>query len=638
MTDDTAGPAIPGAPTATTVAANAAVLGHLDFSNEDDFADARRGLLAPLGPAGRILNPEGRTIWDLERFEALVAEERTETVNPSLWRQTQLLAIGGLFHVAGGIYQVRGADLSNIDFIESDHGVIVVDPLISEEAARAAYQLYCEHRGHRPVVAVIYTHSHIDHFGGVKGVIEEAAVERGEVQVIAPAGFVEAAISENVMAGNAMLRRSSYMYGQRLEVSQQGMVSNGLGLTTSSGTVGLIAPTIEITEPEQHLEIDGVEFTFMLAPDTEAPSEMLFYLPQWNALCSAEDATHVLHNLYSPRGTKTRDARAWCHYLNRTLELFGDAEVVFAQHHWPTWGNDRVRSFLCAQRDAYRFLHDQTLRLANQGLTMVEIAEQLDWPEDLGRHWCNRGYYGSVSHNVKAVYNFYLGYFDGNPAHLHPHPPEVQGRRYVELAGGPEALLAHAEGAFAQGDYRWVAEVVSHLVFADPSHQGARDLLARAFVQLGYAQENGVWRNFYLTGAKELLEPRPTGGGSPANARSMASSLSTEMLFDLLAIRLNPERSAGRRLRINFVFSDDADYVLELIHSVLHAHKGVTDDGAVATVTTSVSLLKAALTGQVQLLDELAKGTITITGDLEALLELFSMLDTPDPWFAIVEP
>lgn len=628
---------VPTAPTEATASANATFGQHLAWDDARDFENARRGLLAELGPAGEVRDGHGRVVWDVGPVRALVEGPRPDSANPSLWRQTELLAIGGLFHVVGPVYQVRTADLSNVDFIESDHGVIVVDPLISAETARAAYDLYQSVRGQRPVVAVLYTHSHPDHFGGVMGVLTEEQVATGSVPIYAPVGFMEAAVDESVLAGIAMARRAQYMYGNRLAVGPREMLANGLGLTTSSGQVNLIPPTVELTENDERVVIDGVTFEIQLAPDTEAPAELLFYLPEWKALCTAEDATHVLHNLYTLRGAKTRDAKAWVHYLRVTAERFGDAEVCFAQHHWPTWGNAEIHELLEAQMDAYKFLHDQTLRLANSGATMHEIAETLEWPDDLGRHWANRGYYGSVSHNVKAVYNFYLGYFDANPAHLHPHPPVEAGRRYVALAGGGDALLDHARAAYDAADYRWVAELVSHLVFAEPERRDARELLAATFEQLAYVQENGVWRNFYLTGAKELIEgpPAPTSGGTGA---AIAKALSPAQLFDVLAVRLDGVRAAGLRRTIAFDFTDAGPYTLRLRHSVLHAEAGVLDPDAAVTITCEGAFLGRALRGEANLLQAIEEGTVAVDGDLNALFEVLLLLEQPHPSFPIVEP
>ncbi|HVN51328.1 MAG TPA: alkyl sulfatase dimerization domain-containing protein, partial [Acidimicrobiales bacterium] len=537
--------------TAATSALHERQRAELPAADTTDFDDARRGFVAPLPDGGVITDDAGRVVWDLSRFGFVRDGEAPATVHPSLWRQTQLLTEGGLFEVTEGVYQVRSADLSNIDMIEGETGIIVVDPLISTETARAALELYYAHRGRRPVVAVIYTHSHIDHYGGVLGVVDVADVRAGRVRVVAPEGFTEAALSENLIAGTAMTRRATYMYGALLPTGPQGAVSPGLGLAISLGRHGFVEPTDVITEPVQELVLDGVRFVFMLAPDTEAPAEMLFHLPDRQALCSAEDATHTLHNLYTLRGARTRDAKAWSYYLDRAIEFFGDrTDVVFAQHHWPTWGRERALDFLRAQRDAYQFLHDQTLRLANHGHTMLEVAEELDFPPSLGQRWCNRGYYGSVSHNVKAVYNLYLGYFDANPATLHQLPPVAASERYVEYMGGAEAVLERARVSFDDGDYRWVAQVVNHVVFADPTNQEARRLQADALEQLGYQTENGVWRNFYLTGAQELrhglLEvpaPDPLGPDTVA-------LVPLELLLDYLGVRLDGPAADGVELTV----------------------------------------------------------------------------------------
>ena len=457
---------------------NAAVLQQLPFADKQDFEDARRGFIAPLPDSGVIRNKEGKPVWDLSGFSFIKeGAAAPETVNPSLWRQSQLLTYAGLFQVTDRVYQVRGADASNINFIEGDTGIIVVDPLISAECARAALNLYYQHRPQKPVVAVIYSHSHVDHYGGVKGVVSEDDVKAGKVKIIAPEGFLKAALDENVMAGTAMSRRAGYMYGVFLPPGPQGKVTMGLGLTVSTGTVTLIPPTDVITKTGQEMTIDGLKFVFQLAPDTEAPAEMHFYLPQLKLLCPAENCCHNLHNLYTLRGAKTRDALAWSKDLNETLERWGDeSEVMLNVHHWPIWGQERIVDRLKKQRDMYRYLHDQTLRLANQGYTMTEIAEMIRLPESLAKEWYCRGYYGSVNHNVKGVYVKYLGWFDGNPANLHPLPPVEASKRYVEFMGGAAAVIKKAQEYYDKGEYRWVAEVMNHVVFADPKNASGQEL------------------------------------------------------------------------------------------------------------------------------------------------------------------
>lgn len=431
-------------------------------------------------------------MWDNDSY-AFLAGEAPDTVNPSLWRQSQLNAIQGLFEVVPGLYQVRGLDLSVMSFIEGERGVVVVDPLISEETAAAALGLYRAHRGERPVTGVLYTHSHADHFGGVRGVIDQTDVDSGEVPVIAPAGFAEHAVAENVFAGTAMSRRAGYMYGAVLDRGPLGQVGAGLGQTTSVGAVTLIPPTLDITATGQEVRIDGVRMVFQLAPGSEAPAEMHFLLPDLRALCMAENATHVLHSILTIRGALVRDPHAWAGYLTEAIDMFGgQTDVVFASHHWPTWGHERALAFLREQRDLYAYLHDQTLRMMNGGMTGIEIAEAIQLPPALENAWHARGYYGSVSHNVKAIYQRYMGWYDGNPANLWKHPPVEAGRRYLDYMGGADAVVVKARDSYAGGDFRWVAEVLSHVVFADPAHQPARDLLADAFEQLSYGAENGT--------------------------------------------------------------------------------------------------------------------------------------------------
>ena len=509
------------------------LLESLPFSDTGDFDAVSRGFVGRRQP-NAVTAEDGRVVWDNDTYDFL-SGDAPDTVNPSLWRQSTLVATDGLYEVVPGLYQVRGMDLSNISFVEGETGVIVIDPLISTETAAAALALYREHRGDRPVTGVIYTHSHVDHFGGVKGVTTQDDVDAGRVPVLAPEGFVEHAVSENVYAGTAMARRAGYMYGAALPRSPQGALGAGLGQTTSTGTVSLIPPTVEITTTGQEEVVDGVRMVFQMAPDTEAPAEMLFYFPDLKVLCAAEDATHNLHNLLTLRGALVRDPHVWAKYLTETIDLFGgEAEVVFASHHWPTWGNEQVVEFLTLQRDLYAYVHDQTLRMLNKGFVGSEIAEQITLPPVLENAWSTRGYYGTVSHNVKAIYQRYMGWFGGNPAHLWEHPPVEKAKRYLALGGGADAVVENGRAAFEGGDYRWAAEVLSHVVFAQPDHASASALLADTLEQLGYGSENGTWRNFYLSGAYELRNGQfgtPTVTASP----DMVAQLSPDMLFDAMA-------------------------------------------------------------------------------------------------------
>lgn len=617
--------------------ANEGVRLRLPFADTEDFDDARRGHLGSLSDAV-IRATDGRVVWDADAYGFLDAD-CPETVNPSLWRQGQLNAIHGLFEVTEGIYQVRGLDLSNMTIVEGDAGVLVIDPLISSETAAAALALYREHRGERPVTGLLYTHSHIDHFGGARGVVSEEDVASGRVPVFAPEGFLEHAVSENVYAGGAMSRRATYMYGALLQKGPTGQVGAGLGQTTSLGTITLIPPTVDIARTGQEETVDGIHMVFQLTPGTEAPAEMNFYFRERRALCMAENATHNLHNVLTLRGALVRDPRVWAAYLDEAIGLFGsDAEVLFAQHHWPRWGTERIVDFLAKQRDLYGYIHDQTLRLLNQGYVASEIAEQFELPPSLEREWHCRGYYGSLSHNVKAVYQRYLGWFDGNPAHLWPHPPQAAAERYVELAGGAGPLLANARQAFARGDYRWVAEVVNHLVFADPENVEARELQAQALEQLGFGAENGTWRNFFLMGAQELREG--VGGTAAATAPpDVIRNLSGEQLFDVLAIRVDGPRAGDRRIVLHWRFTDTGDeHNLTLEHGVLTQRRSPTAEGVDATVNIERTGLNEVLDGSATIEGLTASGRLSIEGDQTKLGELLGLLDAADPGFAIVTP
>jgi alkyl sulfatase BDS1-like metallo-beta-lactamase superfamily hydrolase len=614
--------------------ANEAALQALPFADTDDFEDAHRGFVGTLDPL-RIQDSAGRVVWDMDAY-AFVHGDRPSTVHPSLWRQAQLLAIHGLFEVAPGIYQVRGFDLSNLHLIEGERGVIVADPLISAETAAAALALYRKHRGDRPVTGLLYSHSHVDHFGGGRGILSEADIEAG-VPIVAPSGFMEHAIAENVYAGTAMARRAGYMYGALLGPEATGQVTAGLGPSTSTGTVTLIPPNLHITETGQEEVIDGVRFVFQLTPGTEAPSEMNFYLPDQRTFFCAENASHTLHNTLTLRGALVRDPRIWAHYLNQAIEEFGrDSDVLFACHHWPTWGTERIVDYLAKQRDLYGYLHDQTLRLMNQGYTGNEIAERFVLPESLENAWHCRGYYGSVNHNVKAVYQRYMGWFDGNPAHLWEHPPVEASQRYVAFMGGAEAVLDRARASFQDGDFRWVAQVVNHVVFADPGNRAARELQSAALEQLGYGAENATWRNFFLNGAKELREGV---SGTPATTASpdMIAGLSVEQLLDSLAIRVDGPRAAAAHIVLNWTV-DGARYVSTLVNGVLSYLADRHSDAPAASITAARGSLVKLAAGIASPEELVAAGELTVTGDASRLAALLALLDAPDPNFAIVTP
>ncbi|UGQ13460.1 MBL fold metallo-hydrolase [Yinghuangia sp. ASG 101] len=601
----------------------------LPFDDRADFDNADRGWIASLEP-GVVTAADGRVVWDNDVF-AFLAGACPETVNPSLWRQSRLCAKQGLYEVAEGLYQVRGLDLSNMTLVEGDRGVVVIDPLISAETAAAALGLYRAHRGDRPVTGMIYTHSHVDHFGGATGVIPEGNPDG--IAILAPAGFVEHAVAENVYAGTAMARRGAYMYGNTLDKSPTGMVGTGLGQSASSGTTALIPPTRDITHTGQREVVDGVRIVFQLTPGTEAPAEMNFHFPDLRALCLAENATHNLHNVLTLRGAVVRDARVWSRYIAEAVEMFADdTDVAFASHHWPTWGRDDVVRFLEEQRDLYAYLHDQTLRLLNRGLTGPEIAERFAMPPALAATWHTRGYYGSVSHNVKAIYQRYMGWFDGNPAHLWQHPPREEAVRYTACMGGVDAVVALAGRYAADGDLRFAATLLGHAVFADPDHPAAKAALADVFERLGFGAECGPWRNFFLTGAKELrdgITPTPF-----AISRGMVAGLSREQVFDSLAIRVNGPRAWDISLTIDWDFADTGDrYRTTLSHGALIHRPRVdhTAGGADATLTLTKPQLFALFT------DGTTDG-ITTDGDTGALARLLGVLDDPDPSFAVVTP
>jgi linear primary-alkylsulfatase len=610
----------------------------LPMHDRQDFDDARRGLVGR-SDTRQVTADDGRVVWDLDAYDFLRGTDAPDTANPSLWRQGQLLIEDGLFEVAPGLYQVRGYDLSVMSVIEGETGVIVVDPLTTKEPARAAFALYTAHRGARPVKAVIYTHCHIDHFGGVKGVVTAEQVAAGEVDVIAPEGFMHHAIAENVFAGTAMARRAGYMYGAALDRGPAAQIGTGLGQTTSMGEATLIPPTIDIRRTGQTLTVDGVEIVFQVTPGTEAPAEMNLYLPRHRALCMAENTSHTLHNILTIRGAVVRDAHAWAHYLTETNDLWGDElDLVFASHHWPTWGRERAVEFLAMQRDMYLYLHDQTLRLINQGYTGAEVAELLELPPALEQQWHTHGYYGSVSHNVKAIYQRYMGWYDANPANLWPHPPEALASRYVAAMGGRDAALAVAQRAWGDGDYRWCAEVGKHLVFADATDDGARRLLAAALEQLGFGAENGTWRNAYLAGAAEL---RTGNFGTPVSAASadLIGALAVSQVFDSIAIRIDGPRAWDEHLRIAWrVSDDDAVHLVELRNGVLNHRTVAKPPDDVTAFTLSRRTLIGLVTGTVDLPAALGDGSVTVDGDPSVLGRLVALVAPVDPAFDIVTP
>lgn len=623
---------------AATREANAAYA-QLPLADPADLADAQRGLIAH--EQGLVISTEsGARVWDTTGYEFL-AGDAPPTVNPSLWRQAKLNDLHGLFEVTSGVYQVRGYDVSNMTIIEGKTGRIVVDPLTAQETAAAAWRLVEKTLGAKPVTAVIFTHSHIDHFGGVEGVISADEIAQRKVRVVAPARFLEEASSENVLAGVPMLRRAQFMYGVRLPRGPRGHVDTGLGKAPALGSVGLAIPTDLVAKTPTELVLDGVRFVFQYTPESEAPAEMTFYLPEKKAYCSAEIVTHTMHNLYTLRGAKVRDALKWSGYIDEALVRFGDAEVLFASHSWPIWGQARIADYLAKQRDAYKYIHDQTLRLANTGATPREIAEQLDLPSSLRPSFGNRGYYGTVRHNAKAVYQWYFGWYDANPANLDPLPPAEAGAKYVEFMGGADAVLVKAQASVDAGDYRWAATVLDHLVFAQPDNAAARELLARCYDQLGYRAESGPWRDVYLSGAYELRHGEPTAGAGLSGAAQLLRYTPIERFFDAMATRLDGPAADGVSLAVNFVFTDLGEsYRLWIENAVLHHRKlpKGTKSRADVTVRLSKDFWLRLATGQAGVRDLVFSSEIDVDGSRTDLLRFFSLLDAPDPNFAIVRP
>ena len=621
-----------------TRAAQAVVLRELPFELRTDFDDARFGFIATL-PDALIPGSGPRPVWSMKPYD-FITGPAPATVNPSLWRQAQLNSIHGLFKVSERMYQVRGFDISNMTIIEGDQSLIVIDPLLATETARAALDLYYQHRPRKPVGTVIYSHGHADHYGGVKGVVDEADVAAGKVQVLAPAGFMETAVAENILAGNAMSRRAQFQFGALLPPGPRGAVDTGLGKGLARGTLTLIAPTSTIVKTMERRRIDGIDIVFQLAPGSEAPAEMIMFFPQLRVLNMAEDVTHTMHNLYTLRGAEVRDGALWSRYIDEALQAFGaDADVVVAQHHWPVRGQARVADLLAKHRDLYKYINDQTLRLMNQGYTGPEIAETLRLPASLEREWSARGYYGTLRHNARAVYQKYLGWYDANPAHLNPPPPVEAARKTVEYMGGADAVLALAREDFKAGNFRWVASIASQLVDADPANKAARDIGADALEQLGYQAEAGTWRSAYLVGAMELRNGPPRLPSSTTLTADALKAVSNEMFFNFLGVRLNGAKAEGKTMLINWNFTAPREQlVLRLSNSALTTRVGTQAANADATLTLARNTLDAVTLQQTTFAEAVKAGLIKIEGDPRKLVELLGMLDTFDTSFEVVEP
>lgn len=618
--------------------ANASVKEALDFSDRTSFENASKGFIASIDPVTIMHDRDNRPVYDLSGLSFL-EQDPPDTVNPSLWRQAQLNAQHhGLYQVVDGIYQIRSFDIANMTLIKGDKGWVLIDPLTSSEASRAGLELANKHLGARPVSAVIYTHSHGDHFAGILGVITHEEADSGKVPVLAPEHFVKEALSENVLAGNVMNRRATYMYGNLLKPSPKGFVTTGLGAALSMGSTGFVMPNDMIKETGESRIVDGVEIEFQMTPGTEAPAEMVFYFPRFKALCMSEITSHHLHNIYTPRGAQVRDALAWADQINESMVLFGHRlETLFASHHWPIWGREAATEYLTKQRDLYKYIHDQTLRLANQGYTKEEIADEVTLPDSLGKEFYNRDYYGTVHHNTRAVYVKYLGYFDGNPAHLYPLPPVELAKRYLDYMGGADAVVKKAKQSFDEGDYRWVAEVLNHVVMDDPDHLQGRALLADTFEQLGYQSESAPWRNFYLCGALELRQG--LAEGSPyVPGEGIAKGMPLANLFQVMAVRLNGPRAEKLNLRFNLLFTDTESYLLSIENAVLHAFRGKTSVNPDASLKISSMDYKRMILGLVTAAELLEAQALTLEGDIGALAKLSELFDQFPRRFPIVTP
>jgi alkyl sulfatase BDS1-like metallo-beta-lactamase superfamily hydrolase len=616
-----------------TLKANEQFAKDLELEDQQGFEDAKRGFIAR--PEGKILDAGGNVLIDFDDFK-FIEGKAPPTVNPSLWRHAILNAKIGLFKVTDGIYQLRGFDLANMTLIEGKTGWIVVDPLTSRESAAAALAFARKHLGDKPVSAIVFTHSHIDHFGGALGVASAKEIADRNIPVIAPDGFMEEATSENVMVGTAMGRRSVYQFGKNLERSSKGMIDTGLGKAVAYGSFGILEPTQLITQASQELTLDGVRFVFYNVPGAEAPAELTFTIPDKKAYAGAENLAQTMHNLLPVRGAKVRDSLRWATYMEQALDQTREAEV-FGQHNWPIWGQKRIAEFITKQRDLYKYTHDQTVRLINAGYTPREIADKIKLPKSLASYFGTRGYYGDLRHNVKAVYQFYLGAYDGNPANLNPLPPQESAKRYLDLIGGSDKAVAAGQTAFDKGDYRWAAELLNQAVFAEPDHKAAKELLARTYDQMGYMAEAATWRNSYLTAAAELRDGPPKKGIDRSGFIDMLSQTPIERFLEAMAAGLDGPAAEGRDLKVNLVLSDTKEsFVLWIENAVLHYKKSEPAEVANATLTLTKPIFIRMMAGTAGIKDFLFNDDLKIDGSKIDLIRFLSLIDKAPGTFAIV--
>ena len=626
------------APSTHTLRVLADARKELPFSDTRDFDEQKKGLIAEMKQM-QIPADAGHIAWDKARFDFLNQDKEWDSIHPSMLRIAHLNQNYGLYEVVPGIYQVRGFDLSDISFVRGKTGWIVIDPLISAEVARAAWKFFQEHRGEGlPITAVIYSHSHVDHWGGARGIIDEADVRNGKIEIIAPRDFMEHTISENVYAGNAMNRRLSFQYGQVLPVAPHGFVTQGLGQGASSGAVGLIAPTRIVEEDIEYIEIDGVGMVFQNTPGTEAPSEMNTYIPEMKALWMAENLTATLHNIYTLRGAPVRDPLRWSKYLARALYLFGtEAEVMFYAHHWPRWGKERIQEILREQRDLYAHMNNQVLHLANQGVTINQIHNVYELSEGLKQRWHCRGYHGSPQHNSRGVIQRYLGFWDCNPATLIPLSPEDSAPLYVEMMGGSAKILTKGQELHDAGEYMLAVEILNKLVFAEPANQPAKDLLADVYEQLGYQQENPGLRNSFLAAAYEFRSGVSTEERASSTTPDVIRAMSTELFLNFLGIRMDSRKAEGMRFTINLITPDNGEkFVIEMENATLTNLEGFLADKPDLTLIIDRRELERTMIGEVKLEDQIASGTAKVEGNAGVLKQLASTMVDFDPLFEVL--
>lgn len=618
----------------STLKANQELAQELKLDDAQDFADAKRGFVAR--PSGQILGADGSVLIDFDAFK-FVSGKAPDTVNPSLWRHAILNAEIGLFKVTDGIYQLRGFDVGNITLIEGVSGWIVVDTLTSRESAAAALAFARQHLGNKAVSAIVFTHSHVDHFGGALGIISQQELAQRKIPIVASEGFMEEATSENLMVGTAMGRRSSYQFGKDLERSAKGMVDTGLGKGVAYGNFGILQPTVIIRQASEELTLDGVRMVFHNVPGAEAPAEMSFSIPDKKAYGGSENLAQTMHNLLPVRGAKVRDALRWSNYMEQALEQTADAEVYFGQHNWPMWGHERIAEFITKHRDVYKYTHDQSVRLINAGYTPREIAETVKLPKSLSSYFGTRGYYGDLRHNVKAVYQHYLGAYDGNPANLNPLPPQESAKHYLELIGGADKAVAAAQLAFDKGDYRWAAELLNQAVFAQPDHKGAKELLARTYDQMGYMSEAATWRNSYLTAAAELRNGPPKKGINRANFSDMLLQTPIERFLEAMAAGLDGPAAEGKDIKINLILTDTQEsFVLWIENAVLHFKKAPPAANANASLSLTKGIFIKMMAGTAGVKDTLLSDDLKIEGSKIDLIRFFSLIDKASGTFSIV--